>query len=161
LTSAPTHPLVLHLLAGLESELHSFDPANMTWTQLSAAGGPSARCNHSFTSAGGRLYVHGGSLGSGEAGAKAGVGRYGRSGGLGGGGGGGSLWGRVDVRSAAGFRAEMGFGRAIKWRWSQDGAARQGSRGGEPGPGRGAGERESEGEREREREDEREGGGQG
>jgi hypothetical protein len=44
-------------------DLHSFDPATMTWTLLSAAddaGRPSARANHGFTSAGGLLYVHGG-----------------------------------------------------------------------------------------------------
>ncbi len=41
-----------------------FDPANMTWILLTAAKGstkaPSARSLHGFTSAGGKLYVHGG-----------------------------------------------------------------------------------------------------
>ncbi len=44
-------------------DLHSFDPATMTWTLLSAANDtrrPSARFDHGFTSAGGLLYVHGG-----------------------------------------------------------------------------------------------------
>ncbi len=44
-------------------DLHSFDPATMTWTLLSAANDtrrPSARAEHGFTSAGGLLYVHGG-----------------------------------------------------------------------------------------------------
>ncbi len=44
-------------------DIHSFDPANMTWTRLSAADDasrPSARAGHGFTSAGGKLYVHGG-----------------------------------------------------------------------------------------------------
>ncbi len=46
-------------------DLHSFDPATMTWTLLSAANDtrrPSARSGHGFTSAGGLLYVHGGLL---------------------------------------------------------------------------------------------------
>jgi hypothetical protein len=45
------------------SDLHAFDPATMTWTLLSAAldaPRPSARNLHGFTSAGGKLYVHGG-----------------------------------------------------------------------------------------------------
>ncbi len=49
--------------AGLLDDLHSFDPATMTWTLLSAANDtrrPSARAEHGFTSAGGLLYVHGG-----------------------------------------------------------------------------------------------------
>ncbi len=64
--------------AGRLDDLHAFDPANMTWTLLSAAGGdgrPSAREGHGFTWAGGGgglLYVHGGygttnSGGNGEA----------------------------------------------------------------------------------------------
>ncbi len=51
-------------LFGILDDLHSFDPVTMTWTLLSAANDtrrPSARCDHGFTSAGGRLYVHGGS----------------------------------------------------------------------------------------------------
>ncbi len=57
------------LSAGRLDDLHSFDPANMTWTRLSAAndaGRPSARSGHGFTSAGGLLYVHGGFDASGE-----------------------------------------------------------------------------------------------
>ncbi len=51
------------LSAGFLDDLHSFDPATMTWTLLSAANDtrrPSARADHGFTSAGGLLYVHGG-----------------------------------------------------------------------------------------------------
>ena len=50
--------------ADVLGDLHSFDPATMTWTLLSAADDarrPSARAGHGFTSAGGLLYVHGGS----------------------------------------------------------------------------------------------------
>ena len=50
-------------------DLHVYDPAAMAWTDLSAASSgtpPSARYGHGFTSAGGKLYVHGGSDGSGE-----------------------------------------------------------------------------------------------
>jgi hypothetical protein len=50
-------------LADSLDDLHAFDPATMTWTLLSAANDaprPSARHSHGFTSAGGRLYVHGG-----------------------------------------------------------------------------------------------------
>jgi hypothetical protein len=49
--------------AGNLDDLYAFDPATMTWTNLSAAddaGRPSARFGHGFTSAGGLLYVHGG-----------------------------------------------------------------------------------------------------
>jgi hypothetical protein len=48
---------------GFLDDLHAFDPATMTWTNLSAAddaGRPSARSYHGFTSARGLLYVHGG-----------------------------------------------------------------------------------------------------
>ena len=58
---APPHPPPPS--AGLLGDLHSFDPATMTWTLLSAADDaprPSARWFHGFTSAGGLLYVHGG-----------------------------------------------------------------------------------------------------
>ncbi len=52
------------LSADILDDLHSFDPATMTWTLLFAAddtgGRPSARTRHGFTSAGGRIYVHGG-----------------------------------------------------------------------------------------------------
>ena len=46
-----------------------YDPAAMAWTDLSAAmlgTPPSARQGHGFTSAGGKLYVHGGDSESGE-----------------------------------------------------------------------------------------------
>ncbi len=65
-------------------DLHSFDPATMTWTLLSAANDtrrPSARSAHGFTSAGGRLYVHGGS--SYNEGNRESVGRVYGSGGVG------------------------------------------------------------------------------
>jgi hypothetical protein len=48
---------------GLLDDLHSFDPVNMTWTLLStgAEGSPpSARFEHGFASAEGKLYVFGG-----------------------------------------------------------------------------------------------------
>ncbi len=48
--------------AGELDDLHSFDPATMTWTLLAAANGPSSRARHGFTSAGGKLYVHGGTV---------------------------------------------------------------------------------------------------
>jgi hypothetical protein len=49
--------------AVLLDDLHAFDPATMNWTLLSAAldvPRPFARYGHGFTSAGGKLYVHGG-----------------------------------------------------------------------------------------------------
>ena len=51
--------------AGLSrlQDLHVYDPATMAWTNLSAAASgtpPSGRDGHGFTSAGGKLYVHGG-----------------------------------------------------------------------------------------------------
>ncbi len=49
-------------------DLRVFDPATMAWTELSAATSgtpPSARSCFGFTSAGGKLYVHGGSGNSG------------------------------------------------------------------------------------------------
>jgi hypothetical protein len=42
------------------NDLYSFDPATTTWTLLSAVDSAPARCRHGFTSAGGKLYVHGG-----------------------------------------------------------------------------------------------------
>jgi hypothetical protein len=57
------------LSAGYLADLHSFDPSTMMWTLLSGAadsGRPAARIFHGFTSAGGKLYVHGGSGGGGE-----------------------------------------------------------------------------------------------
>ena len=54
-------------------DLRAYDPAAMAWTDLSAAvsgSPPPARASHGFTSAGGRLYVHGGTRGLGEGGAR-------------------------------------------------------------------------------------------
>ena len=59
----PSFPPLPSPSAGYLGDLHSFDPATMTWTLLSAADDdrrPSARSGHGFTSAGGLLYVHGG-----------------------------------------------------------------------------------------------------
>ena len=57
----------LHVLrpycAGDLNDLHEFDPASGAWTDLSAALSgtpPVSRDSHGFTSAGGKLYVHGG-----------------------------------------------------------------------------------------------------
>jgi hypothetical protein len=54
--------------AGYLDDLYSFDPVTMTWTLLSTAktNRPPARYCHGFTSAGGRLYLHGGYNGSGD-----------------------------------------------------------------------------------------------
>ena len=55
--------------SGLLSDLHAFDPNTMIWTDLSTPAfgdAPSARYGHGFTSAGRRLYVHGGNNGSGR-----------------------------------------------------------------------------------------------
>ncbi len=51
--------------AGYLDDLYLFDPNTGIWTLLSAAAAdsahrPSARYQHGFTSAGGKLYVHGG-----------------------------------------------------------------------------------------------------
>ena len=49
--------------AVLYDDLYSFDPVSMIWTRLTAVNDntrPSARDRHGFTSAGGKLYVHGG-----------------------------------------------------------------------------------------------------
>ncbi len=62
--SQPPHSVSCHVLCMPgNDDLYSFDPASLTWTLLSdAATGarPSARSWHGFTSAGGKLYVHGG-----------------------------------------------------------------------------------------------------
>jgi hypothetical protein len=53
--------------AGGPKDLHVYDPAARAWTDLSAALSgtpPSPRSGHGFTSAGGKLYVHGGARGS-------------------------------------------------------------------------------------------------
>jgi hypothetical protein len=59
------------LCSGYFDDLHVFDPAIMAWTHLLPSSGsgtpPSARNTHGFTTAGGRLYVHGG---AGETGVK-------------------------------------------------------------------------------------------
>ena len=50
-------------LAGPRDDLYSFDPATMAWTLVLAAADsdrPSARDDHGFASAEGKLYVHGG-----------------------------------------------------------------------------------------------------
>jgi hypothetical protein len=52
-----------------QCDLHVYDPAGGAWTDLSAALSgtpPSPRSSHGFTSAGGKLYVHGGWGFSGE-----------------------------------------------------------------------------------------------
>ena len=54
------------------NDLHVYDPAAGAWTDLSAAlsgAPPSPRDGHGCTSAGGKLYVHGGGRGGGEGGA--------------------------------------------------------------------------------------------
>ncbi len=66
------------LLAGRLADLHSFDPAAqpVAWAPLSTAtdqNRPAARISHGFATAGGRLYVHGGWLESGEAGSECNV----------------------------------------------------------------------------------------
>ncbi len=58
-----THPYPTNPSASRFDGLHAFDPATMRWTLLSAvldAPRPSARYGHGFTSAGGKLFVHGG-----------------------------------------------------------------------------------------------------
>jgi hypothetical protein len=49
---------------GYLDDLYSYEPTNMTWTRIYAAPGggspPLGRACHGFTSAGGKLYVHGG-----------------------------------------------------------------------------------------------------
>jgi hypothetical protein len=62
-TSNPFHSVHRNAFAGYLYGLHSFYPANMNWTlhfTTSGAHHPSARDGHGFTSAGGKLYVHGG-----------------------------------------------------------------------------------------------------
>jgi hypothetical protein len=52
------------------ADLFVFDPTTLTWTELTGSikgEPPSARMNHAFASAGGRLYIHGGyNIGNGE-----------------------------------------------------------------------------------------------
>jgi hypothetical protein len=56
-------PLPSSLSAGFLDDLHVFDTTAMNWTRLSFAldaPRPPARRFHGFTSAGSKLYVHGG-----------------------------------------------------------------------------------------------------
>ncbi len=50
--------------AGARDDLHAFDLSTMIWTEIYSAIGsaerPAARYFHGFTSANGKLYVHGG-----------------------------------------------------------------------------------------------------
>jgi hypothetical protein len=67
--AAVATPVPLPSCAGGLSDLHVYDPAAEAWTDISAALSgtpPSPRRGHGFTSAGGKLYVHGGWDGSGE-----------------------------------------------------------------------------------------------
>jgi hypothetical protein len=71
-TAAPPSRSPRPSCAGDLNDLHVYDPAAGAWTDLSAALSgtpPSPRGGHGFTSAGGKLYVHGGSDDSGEGGA--------------------------------------------------------------------------------------------
>ena len=55
--------------AGDLQDLHVYDPTSMAWTDLSASASgtpPPARNIHGFTTAGGKLYEHGGRGESGE-----------------------------------------------------------------------------------------------
>ena len=48
-------------MAAVLADLHQFDPATASWTDLSALPDPPPpRRSHAFASAGGVLYVHGG-----------------------------------------------------------------------------------------------------
>ncbi len=61
--------LPITVTAARNNDFHVYNPATMTWFDLSghALGTPpTARSGHGFTSAGGKLYVHGGYDGSGE-----------------------------------------------------------------------------------------------
>jgi hypothetical protein len=63
--SFPLPPFPSSLSAGYLDDLHVFDTTAMNWTRLSFAldaPRPSARYGHGFTSAGGKLYVHGGDI---------------------------------------------------------------------------------------------------
>ncbi len=54
-------------MAGSNNDFRVYNPASMTWFDLSshALGTPPiARYGHGFTSAGGKLYVHGGGWGT-------------------------------------------------------------------------------------------------
>lgn len=47
-------------LAGLLGDFYEYDPEAYFWRILATSSPPSARWTHGFTSAGARLYVHGG-----------------------------------------------------------------------------------------------------
>ena len=56
---------VIGLLVGPLADLHVYDPATKIWTDLSGSVSgtqPSARFQHGFVAAGGRIYVFGGML---------------------------------------------------------------------------------------------------
>ncbi len=55
------------VVADINNDLRVYNPATMTWFDLAghALGTPpTARWSHGFTSAGGKLYVHGGCIGN-------------------------------------------------------------------------------------------------
>ncbi len=55
--------MISNVVAGLLNDFHVYDPANIRWTDLSAAASgspPSPRDGHGFALLGGKLYVHGG-----------------------------------------------------------------------------------------------------
>ena len=57
------HDIAVLVAAGSNNDFRVYNPASMTWFDLSghALGTPpTARFGHGFTSAGGKLYVHGG-----------------------------------------------------------------------------------------------------
>jgi N-acetylneuraminic acid mutarotase len=57
------HDTAIGVVAVLSNDFHVYNPATMTWFDLSSHAlgtPPTARFQHGFTSAGGKLYVHGG-----------------------------------------------------------------------------------------------------
>jgi hypothetical protein len=58
------HPIAV--VAGATNDLHVYNPASMTWFELPAQFPGAARKSFGFTSAGGKLYVHGGQADIGE-----------------------------------------------------------------------------------------------
>ncbi len=42
------------------SDMHVYDPAKMSWTELYSSSPPSARYGHGLTSIEGKIYMHGG-----------------------------------------------------------------------------------------------------
>jgi N-acetylneuraminic acid mutarotase len=66
----PVCPLLMHasdaaFCTVFGSDLYVYDPATMAWTDLSNSP-PVARVLHGLASAGGKLYVHGGYIHSGD-----------------------------------------------------------------------------------------------